>query len=808
MITRGGASLRTVNSSKPQLSHSESRQSVAASDDYFSFSDQSSTKSSGSKLTVVQYATPQSHRSREPSPSLPPTQEEEEMTPKAPERGMHDAGIRRSRATSVPFSDTKVSEARSSPDNTDRVPGTQDMPYIRFAIEQLTRDEEVAGVGRQDSTASTDYPVDRFHGEGSLSHTPEPSKEPPTPGPERPLSTQSERSDVIGSLFVAAEQPDDNLYPSLDYVPIVLRPWALAAVILCCLLMITGVAFCNAWSQRYDGLWNYDGVGTSRYFVFQFLPQLLAVLLIIWIFVIQAAVYRTIPFLMMATERQQDSVLQKLSILPRNFLFPDFSHFKNGELLIGISQFIIWLTNFFAIPLMSCLFQTKHYTIGGRGVWRWVSVQPVGWTLVAVYALVTIALLLLMFRYCRSWTGLIWDPVSIADLIPLIQRSNILHDFERSETAHFVTDTVAPRFLRLGYWKTSDKKDVFYGIGEEHAPIRSPSLHGSKNWREKQSDPVTALPDIQEQGGVSNDSFQNNLHSPTVRYRWMTSFLKDSSLIAWTAIVFALFIAFVVVSFVNDAIPRGFVPRLSTLASDDGFSASNFVFSFIPAFIGTFLFLAWQPIDIYFRALQPFLEMSSPEGATADNSLLLSYQSGLPLGVTLSALLARHFKVAWISFMSVASLAIPVLSGGIFIALWYPSESKVRITTCLPAFYALVAFCALYAVSFLVIWPGRKRYLPHDISTLADLFSFLYQSPLLSDKLLREPRTKTDLVTRLIISPPGGREIPRYGFGVYCGRSGKEHLGIDRLHRPGKPDMLITTATMKPRRASLLSTGF
>ncbi|KAJ9257228.1 hypothetical protein DTO195F2_5570 [Paecilomyces variotii] len=802
MITRGGASLRTVNSSKPQLSHSESRQSVAASDDYYSFSDQSSTKSSGSKLTVVQYATPQSHRSREPSPSLPPTAEEEEMTPRQPGRGIGDAEIRRSGV----LSDAKVSETCSSPDNAIRPPGTQDIPYIRFAIEQLTRDEEVAGVGRQNSTVSTDYPGERFVGDGSyFSHTPEPSKEPPNPGPERPPSSQSERSD-IGDLFVAAEQPDDNLYPSLDYVPVVLRPWALAAVILCCLLMITGVAFCNAWSQRHDGLWDYDGVGTARYFVFQFLPQLLAVLLIIWIFVIQAAVYRTIPFSMMATERQQDSVLQKLSILPRNFLLPDFSHFRNGELLIGVSQFIIWLTNFFAIPLQSCLFQTKHYTIGGRGVWRWVSVQPVGWTLVAVYALVTIALLLLMFRYCRSWTGLMWDPVSLADLIPLIQRSNILHDFERSETARAVRDVVTPRCLRLGYWRASDKTDVFYGIGEEHAPIRNPSLHDSNKSREKQPD---LLPGLEEQGAVSNDSFQGNLHSPAVRYRWMVWFLKDSSLIAWTLIVFALFIAFVVVSFVNDAIPTGFVPRLPTLASGDGFSASNFLFSFIPAFIGTFLFLAWQPIDVYFRALQPILEMSSPEGATADNSLLLSYPSDLPLAVTLSALLARHWKVAWISFMSVASLAIPVLSGGIFIALWYPSQSKVRITACLPAFYALVAFCALYTVSFLVIWPGRKRYLPHDISSLADLLSFLYQSPLLSDKLLREPRTKTDLVTRLIISPPGGRELPRYGFGVYRGRSNsKEHLGIDRLHRPGRPDMLITTATMKSKRASLLSTGF
>ena len=126
-------------------------------------------------------------------------------------------------------------------------------------------------------------------------------------------------------------------------------------------------------------------------------------------------------------------------------------------------------------------------------------------------------------------------------------------------------------------------------------------------------------------------------------------------------------------------------------------------------------------------------------------------------------------------------------------ALFVPSHSEIRIATLMPAFYALIAFFALYTVSFLCIWPGRRRYLSHSINTLADITSFLYQSPLLSDKILREPRSKTDLITRLVIAPPGEREYPLYGFGIYIGRDGREHLGIDRFQRPGRPDMLITT---------------
>lgn len=42
-------------------------------------------------------------------------------------------------------------------------PGVDDSPYLRFAIDQLARDEEVAGVGRHGSVVSTrsDYPVKR-----------------------------------------------------------------------------------------------------------------------------------------------------------------------------------------------------------------------------------------------------------------------------------------------------------------------------------------------------------------------------------------------------------------------------------------------------------------------------------------------------------------------------------------------------------------------------------------------------------------------------------------------------------------------
>ena len=691
-----------------------------------------------------------------------------------------------------------VVEDRSVNNHGTATPGVSDEPYLRFAIEQLTRDEELSGTGRQGSVASTDYPVERMVPDEGLGYYTNAATRPNNPPKEE--SDESPRNSAYSTtpdVFIAVDPPSDTTrHPQLDFLPLALRAIALIGVIVPCLMMMAALVFCNIWSKRHDGLWDYEGLGGPRYFVFQFLPQLLAIFIVIWTFVIQSAVYRIIPLSIMASDYPFDGALQNLSMVPKNFLFPDVSHFKHGETSVGVSLFLIWLTNLITIPLQSCLFQTQFLIVEGEGRWRWTSVQGVAWTLVGVYALLVVALLLLAFRFWGKKSGLMWDPVSLADVIPLIQRSNVLQDFERSETAPDVSRVIPPRNLRLGYWQTSQQQETFYGIGEEHAPQRYSLEQGQMKAKKIEALASDNL-DIEQQRLVTDESFRRNIQSPFVRYRWTTWFLRDTFVPAWIAIVMVLLVGFIVVSFVKNAIPHGFVPRLPTLASSTGFSSSNFLYSFVPSLIGTLMFLAWQPIDLYFRAVQPFSTLSSPGGASAEDSLLLAYPSCLPFEATIVALFSGHYKVAWISFISLASLAIPVFSGGVFTALYFGSEDEVRISAYLPAFYALIAFTALYAISFLVIWPRRKRYVPHDISTLADLVSFFYQSPLLSDDVFREPRSKADLVTRIIVAPPGDTESPLYAFGTYLGRDGKEHLGFDRFQRPGQAEMLVVSPSMK-----------
>ncbi|KAI2786496.1 hypothetical protein POX_g08882 [Penicillium oxalicum] len=823
-------SLRNVNTSRPQVSRTGSRQSIAASDDYYSFSDRSTSSNPDSHLTAMRFETAESHQSSQASsptvpraeylqPQVMPHSDPYHPQPHRPAQQELESP-RPGTSSTVRFGADRF--ARLSPKSDDTVrriaadyagpaptPGLDDSPYVRFAIDQLTRDRAAGVLQRHDSISTNqDFPNDRLvwdQGLGQFTRARTPIRYTPTPPRPGNLTSPSpqalpQRPDSVDpESFLAVGPPEESLqYPPLDYMPLVLQPWALLCLIFCGLLMIAGVVFCNVWSSQHEGLWDYEGQGGDRYFVMQFLPQILAAPIIIWSFVVQAALYRISPFAIMASARPRGSVLQGLSVLPKNFLLPDFSHFRSGELLFGISLFSIWLANFFAIPLLSCLFQAKYYIIEGQGVWRWTSVEAVGWTLVGIYGFLAIGLVLLVVRFIRASTGLMWDPISLADLISIIQRSNILHDYEHSETVPSVKQSLDPRTVRLGYWKLSAKpgSDIFYGIGEVDAPNRTPSLHQTEKMRDLQPQGMTRVRfDLEHSGPFTNDSSDHHLHSPFVRHRWIPWFLRKPSVLIWTTLVFALFVAFVVVSFVHNAIRTGFPPKLPTLPSSTAFSASNFVYSFIPALIGNVLFLALQPIDMYFRAVQPFVELS--KGASAEQSLLLAYPYSLPMQVSLQAIINRHFRVAWLSFMSSVSIAIPILAGGVFIALWYPDSRDIRISSLMPAFYALIAFCALYALTFLTIWPARCHFLPHDITTLADLISFLYQSPLLADKLLREPRSKTDLVTRLIVTPPSERTLPMYGFGVYIGRDGKEHLGIDRFHRPGRADMLIMTETTK-----------
>lgn len=581
---------------------------------------------------------------------------------------------------------------------------------------------------------------------------------------------------------------NSSRYPELTYLPAILRPASLALLTFLCLLMIAGLIFCAIWSRRHDGLWEYTDLDGGRYFLFGFLPQILASIIVLYLLSVKITMMRVMPFVSMASDSiklRSNALL--MSMRPTSLVLPQVGYFRTSHPIIATCLIVFWLS-IFTIPLHSSLFQVRWF----QTRWRWVTVEGVAWTLVALYVILTLALITLASFLFRRRTGLTWDPTSLADLVVLLQQSNSLHDYEGSETFRWrreFHDRLKLRSERLGYWRTRESRDgIFYAIGEEGAPTRRYSLQQGKIKKYPLGGEVDSRVDMDVEGqqppaGGSSGKLSARIRSPLVRYRFVPWYLRDTYVVAWIVTAIVLLIAFLVASFVNRSVRRGFLPRLDAAPNLAGFSPPGFLYSFLPSLIGLALFLFWYSIDINFRALQAFADLSDPNGASAEKSLLLDYTSCHPVEVSVKAAVAGHWKVAWISFVTLLSITLPILGGGVFWAIYFPQDGEVRMVAQMPAFSALVAFLVIYSLSFLFIWPRRIRYLPHDTRTLAELISFLYRSPLLRDRTFYEPLSKTDLVTRLVTLAPGEKEPRRYYFGIYQGLDRKEHLGIDWLQR-------------------------
>jgi Protein of unknown function (DUF3433) len=564
--------------------------------------------------------------------------------------------------------------------------------------------------------------------------------------------------------------------------------------------MVGALVFCFIWSHQDNGLSDYKAASNGQYFVFGYLPQLIGGLLVLILFYAENAVFRVMPFIAMSsTKASFRSKALFMDLFKTNFLLPRLDLFKATNPLVASCLVVFWLS-IFTVPLQSSLFQVRLIDIGGQSTWRWVAVEPVLWSLIGIWSIIAASVLALCFYFVGRRTGLKWDPVSLADIFTLLQRSNCLADYSGSETfecRQAFKDKLEERADRLGYWRTTKSDDVFYTIAEEGAETRRYSIQQGKI-KEKAPEQFAdrAGYDIEGQRpltSVTNESLREKIFSPGIRYRTVPWFLRDSYIVAWIVVSLVLLLAFLVISFFHQGVKRGFRPLVDAATNSVGFSPAGFLYSFIPSLIGMALFLSWQSIDMYFRALQPFAKLANPNGASAADSLLLDYTSCLPIEVTTKAIVSGHWKVAWISFMSLLSLALPVLGGGVFWAEYFPKIGEIRVAGRMGGFYALVAVLILYVLSFLIIWPRWKRYLPHDIRTLSELISFVYQSPLLTDVAFQDPRSKTDLVTRLLSHAPGEPVPGRYAFGVYFGQDSKEHLGIDRLQRRHYTDMLVTT---------------
>lgn len=564
--------------------------------------------------------------------------------------------------------------------------------------------------------------------------------------------------------------PRGRTYQPLTFKPRILRPFSMMILMILCLLMMAALVFTARFSHHHDGLTPYPGsIYSGQYFLFRILPQLIGAVIFIYAQSIVTTSLRVLPFAALANEDPRTRYLALFQKLyPASFLLPQFV----GPWQFKVFDVVTWLT-MFTIPLQSAAFTCIYV----EKKWIWAPVQGVMWTLVAMYILLLIATSILMVFWFGQWTGLAWDVRSIGDLVPLLNRSNGMESYRRNDLAEggdlFRSQLRDRWFDRLGYWRTEDMLTggIWYAAGASGADQDSKMVDALLQ-KKPSSDPSI---DSRDMARVSTFNEARGNYLP-----WC---LRDANILASVAVTSLLLLALLVVSFIQQTrLEVGFLPKLPSKPDQSGFSAANFVFSFIPSLLGVVLFLAFQNVDHALRLVQPWGDLYKVDGSLARKSLLADYSACLPLHATWRAARNGHWRVAFLSLMSTVFVFIPILAGGLFMALT-GTDTQVRMFPNMPVFGVLLALLFLYVGSLSLMVPHRRQFmLPRPVTSIAEIISFCSAEELTQDSAFRAVRSHGDLKDRLGVGRNDIRDESVWFFGIVPGRD-EQRLSVRRMKR-------------------------
>ncbi|ODA83260.1 hypothetical protein RJ55_01772 [Drechmeria coniospora] len=669
-------------------------------------------------------------------------------------------------------------------------PGVDDTPYIQYALEALTRDRSCPShptspsLGRSPvlhrqptpieavASVTVSQPEPTYDGQrpvSSLRHDtpPEPataSAPAPTTLDTRPLA--SGQWIPVDRNTIQTIDPRGQTYPPLTFKPRILRPFSFMTLMTLCILMIAALVFAARFSDKNTGLTPYPGtIYSGQYFVFRILPQLLAAMILIFSQSIVTASLRVLPFTIMAREDPAERYLALFqNLYPKSFLRPQLV----GPWQVMVFDLATWAAAL-TIPLHSAAFTCIYVD----DVWIWAPSKGLVWALVLLYAFLLAAAAISMSFWFNQWTGLRWDMRSIADLIPLLSRTNTMGGYKQRPVGDLKTCLHQRCFDRLGYWQTGEELNggIWHAIGTS---VQQPPGHGTE--ANEQEAKRRGSHDLSLGSRHVADSAPGGSYLPLC--------LRDGPLVAFAATTGILLLAMLVASFLPQTrLEAGFSPMLTAKPTPASFSLANFVYSFVPACLGMILFMLFQIFDQSLRIVQPWGDMVQADGAIARRSILVDYAACLPLQVTWRALVNGHWRVAVTSLMALLFIFIPVLAGGLFTALTTP-DAQVRMFPSMPVFGVLLAFLFLYVACLCLLMPRRSQFmLPHAATSAAAIISLCSADDLIQDAAFQEVRSHGDVKARLGVGRgDDSREETVWFFGLLPGRD-EQRLSVRRMKR-------------------------
>lgn len=672
-------------------------------------------------------------------------------------------------------------------------PGVDDTPYIQYALQALVGGQSTSFPSHLVSGSSDGYSeryeptrgFDESAGYTSPTRQDRGARENARPAPHRgspspvqqlprrstasfdPTGASSSRWVPVSKNMQKDLDPHGRTHPPLTFKPRILRAFSMAILAILILLMMAALIFSARYSYEHSGLTPYPGsIYSGQYFLFRILPQLLASIIFIYAQSVVSASLRVLPFAAMASEDPRVrymALFQKL--YPTSFLLPQFV----GPWQFKLFDAATWLA-IFTIPLQSAAFTC----IFVHQKWIWAPVQAVVWALVGLYGILFLATVNLMIYWLVQWTGLAWDVRSIGDLLPLLNRSNVMTSYRRNdlaENANVFKSQLRDRwFDRLGYWKAEDVTTggIWYAIG---APPDEDARFASGSMGKKVSNDTSV--DLKEASYAAIE---------TARGKYLPLCLRNGPILISVAVTLLLLVALVVVSFLPQTrLESGFLPRLSAEPDRNAFSPADFVFSFVPAMVGMLFFLQFQVIDLSLRTLQPWADLYDVNGSLAQRSLLADYAACLPLQSTWRALRNGHWRVAAVSLLATLFIFIPILGGGLLMALTAP-DRIVRMYPSMPVFGVLLAFLFLYVGALALMVPHRNQFLlPRPITSIAGIISLCSAEELTQDAAFRSVRGRKDLENRLGVGRDDARDESSWFYGIVPGKD-EHRLSVRRMN--------------------------
>lgn len=235
----------------------------------------------------------------------------------------------------------------------------------------------------------------------------------------------------------------------------------------------------------------------------------------------------------------------------------------------------------------------------------------------------------------------------------------------------------------------------------------------------------------------------------------------------------------------NSSIPGQFTYNVTSSGGDiiianfdpgNGILWALFCFRTILVILASYMAITWfGAVDESIRFIQPFKNMHN-KAVKAEDSILLNYLWGMPGLTSITALLNKHWKVAWFSFISFFSPTFPILVGGIFEIT--NTGKRIYFTITPATFYLVFVYLIIYAISIPLAWPGKDRRLMRYHKSIGDYTSLFYASYLIYD-----PDSSLDIsapnITQRHLESKVFLEEKSYAIGFYRGVDAKCHFGLD-----------------------------